>query len=72
MLAHQMGLPVLGQIPINTALRYNSDAGDPLANFTSDPQLVEELDTLANAVKEQVATVALELEQATPTITVRD
>lgn len=72
MLAHQMGLPVLGQIPINTALRFNSDAGDPIANFTSDPQLAEELDTLANAVKEQVATVSLELEQTTPTITVRD
>ncbi|MEM6260447.1 MAG: Mrp/NBP35 family ATP-binding protein [Planctomycetota bacterium] len=72
MLAHQQGLPVLGQIPINTALRYNADAGDPLANFTGDPQLAEELDALAQAVSEQVATVSLELEQATPTITVRD
>lgn len=72
MLAHQQGLPVLGQIPINTALRYNSDAGDPIANFTGDVQLAEELDTLAKAVSEQVATVSLELEQATPTITVRD
>ncbi|MGB0768544.1 MAG: Mrp/NBP35 family ATP-binding protein [Phycisphaeraceae bacterium] len=72
MLAHQQGLPVLGQIPINTALRYNADAGDPLANFTGDPQLADELDALANAVASQVATVSLELEQATPTITVRD
>ena len=72
MLAHQMGLPVLGQIPINTALRYNADVGDPIANFTGDPQLASELDTLANAVKEQVATVSLELEQATPTISVHD
>ncbi|MGB1124073.1 MAG: Mrp/NBP35 family ATP-binding protein [Phycisphaeraceae bacterium] len=72
MLAHQQGLPVLGQIPINTALRYNADAGDPLANFTSDAQLAEELDTLAKAVAEQVATVSLELEQTAPTITVRD
>ena len=72
MLAHQMGLPVLGNIPINTALRYNSDAGDPIANFTGDPQLAGELDTLANSVASQVATVSLEIEQATPTITVRD
>lgn len=72
MLAHQMGLPTLGQIPINTALRYNSDAGDPIANFTSDPQLASELDTLANAVTEQVAAVSLELEQNTPTISVHD
>jgi len=72
MLAHQLGLPVLGQIPINTALRYNADAGDPIANFTSDPQLAEELDTLANAVKEQVAAVSLEVEHTTPTITIRD
>ncbi|MEM9348548.1 MAG: Mrp/NBP35 family ATP-binding protein [Planctomycetota bacterium] len=72
MLAHQQGLPVLGQIPINTALRYNADVGDPIANFTGDPQLAEELDTLAQAVSEQVATVSLELEQATPTIHVHD
>ncbi|MBX2850536.1 MAG: Mrp/NBP35 family ATP-binding protein [Phycisphaeraceae bacterium] len=72
MLAHQMGLPVLGQIPINTALRYNADAGDPIANFTGDPQLASELGTLASTVADQVATVSLELEQATPTITIRD
>lgn len=72
MLAHQQGLPVLGQIPINTALRYNADAGDPLANFTGDAQLASELNDLANAVAGQVATVSLELEQSTPTITVRD
>lgn len=72
MLAHQQGLPMLGQIPINTSLRFNADAGDPTANFTSDDQLASELDALANTVTQQVATVSLELDQATPTITVRD
>ena len=72
MLAHQMGLPLLGAVPINTALRFNSDAGDPTANFTGDAQLASELDVLANTVAQQVATVSMELEAATPTITVRD
>ena len=72
MLAHQLGLPVLGTIPINTHLRQNADAGDPTANFTSDDQLASELNALAGALIEQVAAVQLELAQATPTITVRD
>ena len=72
MLAHSQGLPVLGNIPINTTLRFNGDTGDPTANFTNDPQLAEELNAMANTVAQQVATVSFELEQATPTITIRD
>jgi len=72
MLAHQQGLPVLGNIPINTALRLNCDAGDPTANFTGDPQLASELSALATAVIQQIAAASLELEQRTPSITVRD
>ena len=72
MLAHQQGLPVLGTIPINTNLRHNADAGDPTANFTGDEQLASELDALACALTQQVATVEIELDQATPTISVRD
>lgn len=72
MLAHQMGLPVLGAIPINTSLRKNADAGDPTANFTSDDQLASELDALATMVGQQVAAAEIDNAQATPTITVRD
>jgi len=72
MLAHQMGLPVLGTIPINTHLRRNADAGDPTANFTSDDQLASELNALATSFTQQVAAAELDIAQMTPTITVHD
>ncbi len=72
MLAHQQGLAVLGTVPININLRHNADAGDPTANFTGDDQLANELDALARALMQQVVAAQIELEQATPTISVRD
>jgi ATP-binding protein involved in chromosome partitioning len=52
-MAERLGLPVLGQIPINTALRTNSDAGDPTANFTPGT-LATELESLVANLIEQV------------------
>ncbi|QNN24531.1 Mrp/NBP35 family ATP-binding protein [Planctomycetales bacterium ZRK34] len=52
-MAENLSLPLLGQIPINMALRANSDAGDPTANF-DDKQLAAELDTLVTNLIEQV------------------
>lgn len=53
-MAAQMGLPSLGVIPINTALRKNCDTGDPTANFTAGDKLTEELEALVNSFKHRV------------------
>jgi len=72
MLAQQMGIPFLGTVPINTALRRNADAGDPTANYTADDQLAEELTTVVRALEQQVAVHAMDEQFAPPKITVRD
>lgn len=36
MMAQKLGHPFLGAVPINMALRENSDSGDPSANFEAD------------------------------------
>ena len=62
-LAQKLGLPHLGSIPISMALRKNCDAGDPLANFTHDDALAQELRIACRAVKREVdlraATISL-------------
>ena len=62
-LAQKTGLPYLGAIPINPALRRNCDAGDPVANFEQDDQLAAELNAVVRATKREVevreATVSL-------------
>ena len=62
-LAQKTGLPYLGAIPINPALRRNGDAGDPVANFEQDDQLAAELNAVVRATKREVevreATVSL-------------
>ncbi|MEM6393391.1 MAG: Mrp/NBP35 family ATP-binding protein [Planctomycetota bacterium] len=54
MLAHQLAVPFLGGVPINTALRRHCDAGDPSANFTKDDGLAESFTGVCRAVEEQV------------------
>ncbi|MEE9405631.1 MAG: Mrp/NBP35 family ATP-binding protein, partial [Algisphaera sp.] len=54
MLAQQSGVPFLGAVPINVALRRNSDAGDPTANFTGDDALSESMEAMTRAVARQV------------------
>ena len=46
-MAGDMGVPLLGTVPINMALRENCDSGDPTANFTGEDKLAEELAILA-------------------------
>lgn len=72
MLAQQMGVPFLGTVPINTALRRNADAGDPTANYTADDQLAEELTILVSQLEQQVAVHAMDQRFTPPKITVRD
>lgn len=47
-MAYAMGVPVLGQVPINTALRANGDSGNPTANFEGDDALKDELEKMVD------------------------
>ncbi len=53
-MAQNLGLPLLGQVPINTALRANGDAGDPRRNFEGDDQLATELMAFCKAMEAEV------------------
>ena len=53
--AKQLNLPCLGEVPMFTQLRVNSDAGKPHANFEGDPRLAEALTTMARAIAGQVS-----------------
>ncbi len=60
MMAQRMGLPFLGAVPINMALRANSDAGDPTANFADESGPVASAFTkLAQNVEHEVALAAM-------------
>ncbi len=72
-MAARLGIPFLGSVPINMALRKNSDSGEPSANF--DPAqagepLVRDLEALVQALEGQVALAAYRMEQGTPTLTI--
>ncbi len=54
-MAQEMGVPFLGAVPITMALRANSDAGDPTANFTNNKQLAKELDLVVRRIAGQVS-----------------
>jgi ATP-binding protein involved in chromosome partitioning len=54
-MAQQMGLPFLGELPIDTSLRKNSDAGDPFANFSLASPSRKPLLALAEKLDQNVA-----------------
>ncbi len=54
-MAQQMGLPFLGELPIHTALRQNSDAGTPFANFAEESPSRAPLLAMADLLDKQVA-----------------
>ena len=65
-----MGVPFLGAIPINMALRANSDKGNPTANFTDDPKLSEPLEHVGRSLAGQISIHAMAtLQQPTISIT---
>ncbi len=74
-MAQRLGLPFLGSIPINTALRQNSDSGDPLNNFdpptAGGPALPAALETLVRNLEGQVNLAGLRQGRSRPTLTVR-
>jgi len=53
-MAERLGLPMLGTIPINTALRANGDAGDPRKNFEGGDALAQELETMCREFHQTV------------------
>ncbi len=70
-MAQRLGVPYLGAVPINMALRTHSDSGDPTANFTSGGgQLGRELDAVVQQVEAQVALANLRLGANTPVLTI--
>lgn len=58
-MAEDMGMPLLGTIPINTALRKNGDTGNPTANFETDDSLGEELMSFVRKLAGQVSIKAM-------------
>ncbi len=69
-MAEELGVPFLGAVPINMALRANSDAGNPTANFTPGT-LAQELEALVKNVAGQISVRALEGAYAGPQISVQ-
>jgi ATP-binding protein involved in chromosome partitioning len=53
--AQRLGLPYLGAIPMFTELRVNSDAGNPVANFTGQPLLREALEHIVQNLAGEVS-----------------
>ncbi|HVT80446.1 MAG TPA: Mrp/NBP35 family ATP-binding protein [Phycisphaerae bacterium] len=54
-MAQQMGLPFLGELPIHTSLRQNSDAGTPFANFSEKSPSRKPLLAMGDLLDKQVA-----------------
>jgi ATP-binding protein involved in chromosome partitioning len=53
--ADQLGLPFLGELPMFTELRVNSDSGNPNANFEGHPKLVESLEFIVRHLAGEVS-----------------
>ncbi|MGN6367913.1 MAG: P-loop NTPase [Phycisphaerae bacterium] len=54
-MAQQMGLPFLGEVPIDTTLRINSDQGKPFDNFNENSPSAKPLTNLADMLDKQIA-----------------
>lgn len=73
-MAQRLGLPFLGAVPINMALRENSDSGNASANF--EPQsaggetLPRALELLANNLESQTALAGLKQGRTKPKLTI--
>ena len=73
-MAQRLGLPYLGDIPITMALRTNSDAGNPSANFDAGTAggeaLPRALETLAKNLESQLTLAAMRTGRAKPKLTI--
>ncbi|MCC6661987.1 MAG: Mrp/NBP35 family ATP-binding protein [Phycisphaerales bacterium] len=68
-MSKRLGVPFLGAVPITTALRENSDAGDPTANFKRGP-LADSLNALVEATESQASLAALRQGKSRPTLNI--
>lgn len=73
-MAQRLGLPYLGDIPITMALRANSDAGNPSANFEPETAggeaLPRALKKLAENLESQLSLAAMRSGRAKPKLTI--
>lgn len=75
-MAQRLALPFLGGVPINTALRKNSDSGDPTRNFEPDEgdssgaSLKRALERVAQNLENQVALATMKKATTTPKLTI--
>jgi len=73
-MAQNLGLPFLGSIPINTALRRNMDNGNPTKNFDEStaggPQLPAALEQLTDQLIAQVTLASMSKSNKTPTLSI--
>lgn len=69
-MAHELGVPVVGEVPINMALRRNSDSGDPSANFEAGGQLETELNHMVQNVAAQISVHTAGARYQQPTISI--
>jgi ATP-binding protein involved in chromosome partitioning len=67
-MAARLNVPFLGAIPITTALRVNSDKGDPSANFAGETDLKRSLEALVDRFEKQVAVTAVRSGKSRPTL----
>lgn len=74
-MAQRLGLPFLGAIPINMALRQNSDTGEPLNNFDPDtaggPLLPQSLEHMVQNLEGQLNLASLKQGKTRPSLTIR-
>jgi ATP-binding protein involved in chromosome partitioning len=69
LMAQRLGVPFLGAMPINMALRRNSDSGDPSANFgPAAGALVSSLEALVASLESQVALASMRSGRAGPSL----
>ncbi|MBL8764640.1 MAG: Mrp/NBP35 family ATP-binding protein [Phycisphaerae bacterium] len=69
-MASRAGVPFLGRVPINMALRANSDAGNPAANFEGASTLPRELEAMIKNVEAQAALASFKMGTERPTLTI--
>lgn len=69
-MAERLGLPFLGEIPITTALRINSDAGNPSANFEGESRLTRALEQMVENVEREANLAAMRQGKSRPRLTV--
>ncbi len=76
LMAQRMGLPFLGALPINMALRANSDSGEPLKNFdpatAGGPALPDALHRLIETLSGQIALASIKTGKIKPSLTIHE